>query len=96
MLEDALNDIRAFWSDHGEEEMGAESHEVEMLRTLLQQVQDSRPRSKSERLKEALDQAIRQENYEKAAALRDQLSLLQPKSKQKPALINMPRPPASK
>jgi len=77
VLEYALEDIRSFWNDHGDFEMGVESHEVELLTGLLRQVMDKKPKSKSDRLREELETAISQENYEKAAALRDQLNRLQ-------------------
>ena len=77
VLEEGLEDIRAFWNDHGDFEMGVESHEVELLSGLLRQVMDKKPKSKSDKLREELEDAISHENYEKAALLRDQLNMIQ-------------------
>jgi hypothetical protein len=77
VLEEGLEDIRSFWNEHGDFEMGVESHEVELLTGLLRQVMDKKPKSKSDKLREELEDAISHENYEKAATLRDQLNMIQ-------------------
>ena len=85
-LENALEDIREFWNENGDFEMGVESHEVELLTGLLRQVMDKKPKSKSDKLREELERAIKQENYEKAAVLRDQLNRIPPPAPKPSAL----------
>ena len=77
ILEAAMADIQEFWNEHGEYEMGEESHEVEIIRNLLTQVRSKRPKTRKDQLQEELQEAIAIENYEKAAMLRDELSRLQ-------------------
>ncbi len=50
-----------------------QSGEIHSLETWLQEVQLKRPLSERERLEHALDEAVRQEDYEKAAQVRDAL-----------------------
>ena len=51
--------------------------ELETMRDLLGQIDQRRPRSATEALKEQLARAVELENYEKAAFLRDQLKAIQ-------------------
>ncbi|MBU1693725.1 MAG: UvrB/UvrC motif-containing protein [Verrucomicrobia bacterium] len=73
IIQEAVTDIRAFWSRHGEEEVPPGSPEIEALTDLLGRLRGNRPRSRGEELREELDRAIAAENYEDAARLRDQL-----------------------
>lgn len=50
--------------------------ELETLRELIEQIDQRRPRSEAETLREELARAVELENYEKAAFLRDQLKSL--------------------
>ena len=76
VLQEALDDIREFWSENGEYEMVLESQEVELLNTLLKQVKTKNTPEEEENLKKALERAIATENYEKAADLRDKINML--------------------
>ncbi len=74
VIKQGLADVRSFWKHQGEEEFDEEySHEEELLTELLEEIENQRPKSKSDYLREALDRAIATEDYEKAAALRDEL-----------------------
>jgi len=74
VLEDALDDLRRFWSENGENEMGSDCQEAELLNNLLRQVRNQKPKSEADQLREELQRAVANENYEKAAALRDRLA----------------------
>jgi hypothetical protein len=75
-LQKALDDIQAFWNEHGDGDALGGSQEIEMLSALLSQVKQHKPRTAADRLREQLDHAISTENYEKAALLRDRLKEL--------------------
>jgi hypothetical protein len=75
-IEHGLESIREFFRSCDRVDMMEESHEVLSLQDWLQDVQQRRPRSKHERLEQQLAQALEQENYEKAAVLRDRLKKL--------------------
>jgi len=73
----AIQDIRAFWENYGDdEELVNDGDEEEILQELLHRLQRHKPRSEADRLREDLEKAVAAENYEKAAALRDQLRKL--------------------
>lgn len=75
-LQKALDDIQAFWTEHGGGEPDLGGQEVELLSDLLRQVKSRKPKSAADRLREQLDRAVAAEDYEKAANLRDKLHLL--------------------
>ncbi|MBN1268269.1 MAG: UvrB/UvrC motif-containing protein [Kiritimatiellae bacterium] len=75
-VQEAVDDIRAFWRKHGDLEEDEPPAELDVLNELMDRLLSRRPRSKADRLKEALDRAIASENYEKAAALRDALQTI--------------------
>jgi hypothetical protein len=75
-IEDGLESIREFFRQHDRGDLVEESHEVMSLQDWLQDVQQRRPLSKQERLEAQLAQALKREDYEKAAELRDKLKKL--------------------
>ncbi len=75
-LESGIEDIRAFWREHGDEEDEEDSREIELLADLLGDLRGSRPRSQADLLQEELARAVAAENYERAAMLRDALNML--------------------
>ncbi len=75
-IEEGINDIRAFWREHGDEEDEEQSREIELLTDLLGDIRGSKPRTEIDRLQEELTRAIAAENYEKAAMLRDAITAL--------------------
>lgn len=66
--------------------------ELVSIRELAEQVEDRRPRSPDEDLREKLAKAIENENYELAAALRDQLKRIHSPLPSRPAPKKHPRP----
>jgi cell fate (sporulation/competence/biofilm development) regulator YmcA (YheA/YmcA/DUF963 family) len=80
-LQNALDEIRSFWADSA----GAPAKpvdEIRLLSDMLRDVMKKKPKTKEESLQEQLSCAIAEEDYERAAKLRDQLRSL-----------GMPQPP---
>ena len=72
-IENAVTAIRDFYRQH-DEEAATESEELDILEDLRKKVDRKRPRSEKETLRQELDRAIAQEEYERAAELRDALN----------------------
>jgi len=73
LVEHGLEEIRSFFSDHARPELFATSGEVQSLENWLGEIRANRPLSAREKLEKALDEAVGQEDYEKAAKVRDAL-----------------------
>jgi hypothetical protein len=73
VIETGLQELRTFYREHSRHDLLEQSGEINSLETWLQEVQLKRPLSERERLEHALDEAVRQEDYEKAAQVRDAL-----------------------
>lgn len=73
VIEEGLDEIRSFYRQHSRQDLMEQSGEIHSLESWLQEVQIKRPLSEREKLEHALDEAVRQENYEKAARVRDAL-----------------------
>ncbi len=80
-LQGGIAAIEAFFDTHGRPEMVAESQELQFLREWLEKVRERRPLTQRERLQRALESAIREEAYERAAQIRDALKALDEKDK---------------
>jgi protein-arginine kinase activator protein McsA len=68
-----LEEIRQFYRDHERHDMLDQSGEIQSLETWLQEIHSKRPLSAREKLESALNEAVRNEEYEKAAQFRDAL-----------------------
>jgi hypothetical protein len=75
ILEEALEDVETFSQEHGEED-GSGEQEAAILKELLSQVAARKPKTREQVLQEELSVAIAKEDYEQAAALRDELIAL--------------------
>ncbi|MCX7006825.1 MAG: UvrB/UvrC motif-containing protein [Kiritimatiellaeota bacterium] len=75
-LEVARAEIEAFCTEHELGDLPVAAPALATLRELIEQVSRQKPRSPAERLREELDRAVASENYERAAALRDELHKL--------------------
>ena len=84
-IRNAIGDLNSFYSDMGREEMIENSMEIQSLREWLNDLQneaeEKRPMTETEKLDRKLKTAIKSEDYEKAADLRDQIKKLQDKTK---------------
>ena len=77
-IEEGLEKIRAFYSEHPRAEGAEMSGEVQSLEAWLEGIRAKRPLSARERLERALHEAINREDYERAAQVRDALRNLKP------------------
>jgi hypothetical protein len=77
-IEAGLEQLRAFYHDHAQADNAEASAEVQSLETWLDEVRAKRPLSRREQLERALHEAVRCEDYEKAAKVRDVLKNLKP------------------
>lgn len=74
--EQGLEDLRGFYRQHGRVEAGEQSGEVQSLLDWLEELRSERPLSPREKLERALNDAVKCEDYERAAKVRDQLRKL--------------------
>lgn len=72
-VEQGIEEIRNFYREHGRPEMTEQSGEVNSLETWLAEIRANRPLTAREKLERALNDAVKQEDYEKAAKVRDAL-----------------------
>lgn len=77
-VEEGLEEIREFYREHSRPDLIEQSGEIQSLESWLQEIRTSRPLSEKEKLENALKEAVRREDYEKAAAVRDALRNLKP------------------
>jgi hypothetical protein len=71
--DEGLEQIRAFYREHANAEAAEQSSEILSLEDWLEEIRARRPLSQRERLERALSEAVKSENYEKAAKVRDEL-----------------------
>ena len=74
-VERGIGEIRQFYSETGRNDI-EHSAEVQYLENWIGEINSSRPLTKREKLELALHEAVRQEDYEKAAEMRDKLKSL--------------------
>ena len=73
VIEEGLEEIRNFYRRHSRQDLLEQSGEIQSLDSWLQEIRAKRPLSERERLEHALDEAVRREDYETAAQVRDAL-----------------------
>jgi hypothetical protein len=73
VVEDGLEEIRLFYREHDRQDLLETSGELQSLEMWLQEIQSKRPLTPREKLETALNEAVRNENYEEAARVRDAL-----------------------
>ncbi len=77
-IADGINRLREFYDAHGRQDLMAQSSEIAGLEHWMSEVEQKRPLTRREQLERDLHDAVRQEDYEKAAKVRDALRKLQP------------------
>jgi UvrB/uvrC motif len=77
-IEHGISIIKEFCREHSSHDVMEPSAEVAWLRTWLEQVYTLRPLSTRQKLERDLDEAVTNEDYEKAAQVRDALRSLKP------------------
>ena len=80
LVEQGLEQIRDFYRERSKPEMLDQSGEVQSLETWLTEIRANRPLSAREKLERALCEAVRREDYERAAQMRDALRNLKSNS----------------
>jgi len=73
LVESGLEELRQFYREHERTDLLEQSGEIQSLEAWLQEIQAKRPRTARERLESALNEAVKNEDYEKAAQMRDAL-----------------------
>jgi len=73
VIDAGLEELRQFYRKHGRHDLLEQSSEIHSLEAWLHDVQSKRPLSEREKLLNDLDDAVRREDYEKAARVRDAL-----------------------
>ena len=72
-VSDGLDKIRDFYERFGQEELFDKSNEARILKRFAREVQRKLPVDPVERLRRRLDRAVKDERYEEAAKLRDEI-----------------------
>ena len=72
-IDDGLESMREFFARFGQEEAFDQSHEVKVLKRFAREIRRKLPVDPKQKLQSQLDRAVKRENYELAAKLRDQL-----------------------
>ncbi|HYG35970.1 MAG TPA: UvrB/UvrC motif-containing protein [Clostridia bacterium] len=73
LVEEGLEQIRNFFRETGNPEAAEQSGELMSLEDWLEEIRTRRPLSQRERLERALSEAVKREDYERAAKVRDEL-----------------------
>ncbi len=76
IVETGLEEIRQFYRDQERHDLLDQSGEIISLEAWLEEIRAKRPLSPREKLENALDEAVKNEDYEKAAQVRDALKNL--------------------
>lgn len=77
-ITDGLADIKEFFRRFGQEEMYGEANEVRVLKKFARNIRRKMPVDPIARLQARLDKAVREERYEDAAKLRDEIAARRP------------------
>lgn len=75
-IDEGLDALKGYFEDAGQPEAFRESSEVQMLESMRKALVPKLPVSQKSELRQRLQAAIEQENYELAAILRDELRML--------------------
>lgn len=73
IIEAGIEDLRQFYRDFARHDLGEQTGELQALESWLAEIQSKRPLTEREKLESALNDAVRREDYEKAAQVRDAL-----------------------
>jgi len=76
IIQEGLEEIRQFYRDQERHDLLDQSGEIISLEAWLEEIRAKRPLSPREKLENALNEAVKNEDYEKAAQVRDALKNL--------------------
>ena len=71
--EDGMDELREFYARIERPELADQSAEIASLQAYVEEIRSTKPLTERERVEQALEEAVRREEYEKAAQLRDKL-----------------------
>ncbi len=77
-VEGGIERLREFYQQHSRLDLIDQSPEILSLQNWLEEINRKRPLTKREKLEVDLDEAVKREDYEKAARVRDELRNLKP------------------
>ena len=75
-VKDGIEALQSFLKDHMSQEAADQNGELHALNNWLEEVRDTRPMSKREKLEKELTEAVQKEDYERAAEVRDAIKCL--------------------
>jgi hypothetical protein len=73
LIVQGVDELREFYRSHSRAELIEQSSEIQSLEAWLEELESTRSLSRREKLEKALHEAVRREDYEKAARVRDSL-----------------------
>ncbi len=76
IVEKAMAEITEFYNQFGQEKLASTSGEIAVLQALIMEIESRIPVDPLKKLRDDLARAVDAENYEKAAAIRDQIRRL--------------------
>jgi hypothetical protein len=76
IVSEGLEELKEFFVKVERPDLAEGSGEIQSLNVWLEELKSTKPLTEREKLQNALEEAIRREDYEKAAQYRDQLKLL--------------------
>ena len=76
LIDVGINEVREIYDEAGRLEAFEDSHEAQLLRGMRAELAKKLPASQKSELKRRLEEALKAENYELAAILRDELRML--------------------
>ena len=77
-IEAGIEKLQEFYQEHSRQDLLEHSPEISALQHWLEEVNSRRPLSRREQLENDLSEAVKKEDYEKAAQVRDALRNLKP------------------
>ena len=75
-ISEGIGRLREFYESHGRHDLMSQSTEISGLEHWMSEVEQKRPLTKREQLEKDLHEAVKREDYEKAAKVRDALKNL--------------------
>lgn len=72
-IEEGIEEIEHFFRSYDRDDLVKESQELKILRDMAEEIQKQKPRSEEDRLRAELTEAVENEEFERAAEIRDEL-----------------------
>ncbi|MCY3772157.1 MAG: UvrB/UvrC motif-containing protein [Gemmatimonadetes bacterium] len=72
-IEEGIEEIETFFRSYDRNDLVEESQELKILRDMAEEIRKQQPRSEEDRLRAELTEAVENEEFERAAEIRDEL-----------------------